>query len=98
MNFQGNSFGWQIVGTPGNDNEAIDATSCGEIHLFDPHYLGVMTAIIRINKYQTGYGPAPVIQYRTAATNAALSLASWNTYNGVSFVSLGWVQIRLIHT
>jgi hypothetical protein len=56
-----------------------------------------MTAVIKVDKYMTGYGPAPVIEYRTAATKVALLAASWNVYNGVSFLSLGWIQIRFIH-
>jgi len=98
LNFQGEATGWSITGTPGTDNEAIDATSCGQIVTFRPHNLGAMTAIIRIDKYQTGSGPAPIIQYRTAANRIALFLAAWNVYNGVSFTSLGWIQIRFIHS
>jgi len=97
LNFTGNTIGWNIDGTAGNDNEVIDTTTCNDIITFDSHYLGAFTAVIRIDKYQTGSGPAPVIQYRTATTNGGLSIATWFTYDGVSFVSLGWIQIRLIH-
>ena len=97
LDFTGNTTGWTIGGTPGNDNEYIDATSCDQIITFDPHYLGTMTAVIKVDKYMTGYGPAPVIQYRTAATKATLLVTAWSTYNGVSFTSLGWIQIRFIH-
>jgi len=97
LDFTGNTTGWTILGTPGTDGEAIDATSCNQIITFDPHYLGTMTAVIKVDKYMTGYGPAPVIEYRTAATKVALLAASWNVYNGVSFPSLGWIQIRFIH-
>jgi hypothetical protein len=96
-NFTGNISGWSILGTPGTDNEAIDATACNQICTFEKWYLGTMTAIIKIDKYQTGSGPAPTIQYRTAASGAGITSATWFTYNGVSFTSLGWIQIRLIH-
>ena len=95
--FTGNTTGWDIGGTPGNDNENIDATACNEIILFERWCLGAGEAEILIDKYGTGYGPAPVIQYRTAITGLGVLVASWVTYNGVSFTSLGWVQIRLIH-
>jgi len=56
-----------------------------------------MTAVIRVDKYQTGSGPAPVIHYKTATTKAGLGAEVWTLYNGVSFVSLGWIQLRIIH-
>jgi hypothetical protein len=56
-----------------------------------------MTAIIRVDKYQTGSGPAPVIHYKTAVTSAGLGAAIWTLYDGVSFVSLGWIQLRITH-
>lgn len=95
-NFTGNTTGWVISGTAGNDNETIDATSCGQICTFDPWYLGTMTAIIEIDKYQSGSGPTPTIEYRTATTRSGCLAASWNNY-GTSFISLGWIQIRLVH-
>jgi len=97
--FTGNTTGWTISGSPGNDNETISASACDGLQIctFDRWYLGAGEAEILIDKYQTGSGPAPVIQYRTAATGAGLTAAIWTVYNGVSFTSLGWVQIRLIH-
>lgn len=90
--------GWDINGTPGTDGETIDATaSCGAITISDPWLLGSMAAIIRIDKYQSGSGPAPTIHYKTSATEAGLGAASWTLYDGVSFVSLGWIQLRLTH-
>ena len=98
-NFTGNTTGWSVSGTPGNDNETISASACSglEICTFDRWYLGAGEAEILIDKYQAGSGPVPIIEYRTAATGASLIAASWNVYNGVSFTSLGWVQIRMIH-
>ena len=95
--FTDNTTGWEIGGTPGNDNEYIDATSCDQVITFQVWPLGAGEAEILIDEYGTGYGPAPVIQYRTATTGLGVLVASWSTYNGTSFTSLGWVQIRLIH-
>jgi len=95
--FTGNTTGWDIGGTPGNDNEYIDSTECGSVVLFERWCLGDGTAEIVIDNYGTGSGPAPTIQYRTATTGAGLTSAPWTTYTPPSFYSLGWVQIRLIH-
>ena len=98
--FTGNwttTSGWTINGTPGSDNETIDSTTCSSISISDPWYLGSMTAIVRVDKYQTGSGPAPVIHYKTAATSAGLGALSWTLYDGVSFTSLGWIQLRITH-
>jgi len=95
LNFSGNITGWTLGGIPGDDNETIDSTNCNEICTFKPHYLGVMVALIKLGKYQTGIGQTPVIQYRTASTEGDVLLASWETY-GTRFNSLGWIQIRFI--
>ena len=58
-----------------------------------PWYLGAGNAVIRIDKYNTGSGTV-LVEYRTGATQAACLAASYATYVG-SFVSLGWVQIRI---
>lgn len=96
-NFTGNTTGWTVEGTPGNDNETIDATTCDVICVFERWYLGAGEAEILIDLYQTGSGPAPVIQFRTATTGAALAALSWQNYIPPSFTCLGWVQIRLVH-
>jgi hypothetical protein len=90
---------WSISGSPGSDDEIIYASNgCGQLSTSPYWRLGAMEAIIKVDKYQTGIGPAPVIQYRTSVTLAGLIVASWSTYNGVSFTSLGWIQIRIYHT
>lgn len=89
--------GWIIDGTAGTDAETISAEACGAITESEPWYLGSMIAVVRIDKYQTGSGPAPVIQYKTASTAAGLAAESWTLYDGVSFLSLGWIQLRLTH-
>ncbi len=95
--FTGSTIGWDIGGTPGNDDEYIDATSCGNCVLFERWCLGVGEAEILIDNYGTGYGPAPIIEYRTAVTGVGLLVAPWTVYNGYSFISLKWVQIRICH-
>ena len=90
---------WTISGTPGTDGETIDSGSgCTQVSTSEDWYLGAMEAVIKVDKYQTGSGPAPVIQYKTATTGAGLVAASWVTYNGVSFTSLGWIKLRIIHS
>ena len=56
-------------------------------------------AVIRYDKYQFGDGTCDLnIQYRTATTRAALSGETYQPYDGTSFTSLGWVQVRLDNT
>ena len=89
--------GWVIDGTAGTDAETISADNCGAITVSEPWYLGNMIAVVKVDKYQTGSGPAPIIQYKTASTEAGLIAESWTLYDGVSFLSLGWIQLRLHH-
>ena len=89
---------WTISGTPGTDGETIDSgIGCGQVSIGEDWYLGSMEAIIRVDKYQTGSGPAPIIHYITAATKAGLLIGSWTLYNGTSFTSLGWIKLRITH-
>ncbi len=69
-----------------------------------PWYLGTAPdetsftgfSVIRLNKYQFGDGTCDVnIEYRTATTKAAISGESYVPYDGTSFVSLGWVQVKV---
>ena len=90
---------WTISGVPGTDDETIDSGSgCGQVSIGEDWNLGVMEAVIKVDKYQTGSGPAPIIHYITAATQAGLLIGSWTLYNGVSFTSLGWIKLRITHT
>jgi hypothetical protein len=59
--------------------------------------LGIFTAEIKYDEYQTGTGTLGTISYRTGATQAICEAASWNTYSE-PFSSLGWVQIKLEKT
>lgn len=87
---------WSVSGT--GDAEIIYTNSdCGQVSIGEDWYLGVMEAVITVDKYQTGSGPAPIIHYITAATKAGLAIGSWTLYDGVSFTSLGWIKLRITH-
>ena len=93
--------GWTRVGPAGFDAETLqtDATSrvCSQISESEDWNLGPMEAIIRLDKYQTGSGPAPTFYYKTSATQGGLAGEGWTLYNGVSFTSVGWIKLRIIH-
>lgn len=76
--------------------ETIRMQDCGVETESDPWHLGVLAASIKIDKYQTGSGPAPIIQYKTGATEGACIADTWNVYNGVWFACLGWVKVKFI--
>ena len=95
----GPTSGWAVSGS--GDEEIlylINVPNCGQIVLFEPWYLGAFEAIINEDKYRTGSGEEDTWFYITASTKQGLFIGSWTMYNGVSFTSLGWVWIRLIHT
>ena len=90
---------WSISGA--GDDEVLyipDPPNCSQVTTSEEWYLGTFEALLLNDQYQTGSGSNAVYQFRTAATKAALSLANWITYNGVSFTCLGWCQVRIIHT
>jgi hypothetical protein len=60
----------------------------------DSWNMGAGVATITTNVYRSGDAPTTV-EYRTGATQGACEAAGWSVYNGTSFNSLGWVQIRL---
>lgn len=89
--------GWAVSGS--GDGEIVYITTtpnCDQIIVFEPWCLGAFEAQITYDKYDTGTGIDGIIQYRTAATKAALG-GVWTTYNGVSFTSLGWVEVRIVN-
>ena len=75
--------------------EIIRMQDCGAETETIPWNLGVVGATIKIDKYQSGSGNAPIVQYKTGATEAACELDTWHVYNGVSFSCLGWVKVKL---
>jgi len=56
--------------------------------------MGVGIVAIRINLYRSADTPT-LIEYRTGATSGECETNAWQIYNGTSFISQGWVQIRL---
>jgi hypothetical protein len=62
-----------------------------------PYYLGICPAVIRLNAFGAGAsGNLPLAYYKTGATPPLCSADSWHLYNGVSFESAGWIQVRLV--
>jgi len=57
-------------------------------------HLGVGEAVIFIDKYDTGSGPAPTIEYKVGDSEENCAADDWNTYTG-AFQSTGYVQIRV---
>jgi hypothetical protein len=59
-------------------------------------HLGSMEAKITYDKYGTGSGDAPTIQYKTGTTRVNCEADTWNVYNGTSFTCTGWAKIKVI--
>jgi hypothetical protein len=89
---------WSISGTGDAEIIYTSGKQCGQISISEDWYLGAIEAVIKVDKYQTGSGIAPIIHYKTAATRAGLTGASWVLYNGTSFTSVGWFKLRITHT
>ena len=53
---------------------------------------GSETVTIELNKY--GSGDSVTVKYKTAATSAGISGATWTAYS-VPFASSGFAQVRL---
>jgi hypothetical protein len=94
---------WSGTGTIIDTTATIDATCVDQVMILDcppevmesePWYLGVGIAVIRINEYGSGVG-TPYIEFRTGATKAACLASTYEPYDGISLISLGWVQIRV---
>ena len=99
--FTGNwttSGGWYPSGSGDTETLITSAGECEQTSISNPHYLGSFETIIFTDKYNTGTGPLPEIYYKTATTKTGLSSESWTLYNGVSFTSVGWVKLKVIHT
>jgi hypothetical protein len=68
----------------------------GDEAISEPRYIGSGTFTIPMNQYRVGSGPDATVYYRTGATKAACEGAGWSLYNGTSFTSSGWSQVRLV--
>lgn len=55
--------------------------------------VGIGTALITLDEYQSGEG-APIVKYKDGDSEANCEADTWNTYT-VPFVSQGYVKIRL---
>jgi hypothetical protein len=89
-------FHWSGTGT-------IDGTGDAEkVTLLSGQYMeseicdtGIKSVILKQNFYIAG--DTILLRYRHGTTPANCTIASWNTYSS-SFVSLGYVQIRIDST
>jgi len=89
--FSGNWTGGTPAGS--GDFETLSLAVSGQ-SVCDSWYMGSGEASITTNVYRSGDTPT-TIEYRTGATQGVCEAAGWSVYNGTSFTSLGWVQIRL---
>lgn len=55
--------------------------------------LGAMDAVINLNKYLSGDDVD--IFWKSASTQAGLFLEAWQPWYGGSFVSAGWIKLRI---
>lgn len=84
------------TGAPsGSGDDEILTIALGENWEYETRYVGAGEMVIAIDKYQTGSGPIPTIEYKTGATRVACEADSWNVYNGTSFTCTGWAKVRM---
>ena len=57
--------------------------------------LGIMTAQVARDTYKTGTGEPVTISYKTGDTEKKCNEEDWHVYDGISFISLGWVKIKV---
>lgn len=91
--FAGNWTGGGSIAGSGDD-EAL-TLPIGSAEESETWNLGIGTAEIKINLYKAGSGGTPTVYYKTGADATACESDSWHLYNGSSFVSLGWIKVRL---
>ena len=99
--FTGNwttSGGWFPSGSGDTETLNISGGDCNQVSISQDWYLGSFEAIIFTDKYDLGSGIPPIIYYKTSVNKTGLSGATWTLYNGVSFPSLGWVRLKIIHS
>ena len=80
-------------GTPGNDDETLELV-LGDNMISETWNLGVGTAAIRKDIYDTGSGPDPTIEYKTGSDALDCEADTWHAYID-TFTSEGYVKIRL---
>jgi len=66
----------------------------GEYMQSYPVHIGTGTVSIEYDKYDTGSGVPPTVEYKDGDSVVNCEADSWNTYS-VPFVSSGYVQIRV---
>lgn len=77
----------------GSGDSEIITLDVGEYMESEDINFGAADCVISADKYQSPSG-APIIKYKTAATQAGLVSESWTVYSD-PFTSLGWVKVRV---
>ncbi len=95
--FVGNWSLENVTVSGSGDSETLTFACPSAAAISEGWLLGALEAAkIDLNKYDgLVSGPQLSIEYRTATTKVGLDITLWNTYTGISFTSLGWVQVRL---
>ena len=93
-NWTGNWTGAGVI-TGSGDGETL-AIGIGEAEESETWKFGIGIAKIIMDKYPgaTG-GPVPVVEYKTGNSEANCEADSWHIYNGHSFISQGWIKMRV---
>jgi hypothetical protein len=92
--FDGRWTGTAEIVNPGSDDTEKVVMEVGEDLESETWNLGSGQAQITLDKYGTGSGPTPTIEYKTGSTKAICEGQGWTEYTG-AFTSDGWVKIRL---
>jgi len=88
---------WSGTGAvSGSGDDEIVTIEVGQEMVSETWQLGIFEAVIDYDYYQSGSGPVPTIEYKTADTEVNCeAVGSFTTYDGTSFTCLGWVIIRV---
>jgi len=84
--------------TGSGDSEELSLNCIVATSVSETWYLGAIEAKIVYDKYGTGSGDAPTIQYKTGTTRVNCEADTWHVYNGTSFTCTGWAKIKVIKT
>jgi hypothetical protein len=82
--------------TGSGDGEELTLNCITSTSISETWFVGVGSTQITINKYGTGSGIDPIIQYKTGTTKAGCDADTWNLYNGSEFTSTGWAKVKVI--